>query len=202
MKILLSFFSVFLIFSPAEAQFKETWRIKANYDTLPCLTIQQTQALKAAREDGVDSLVKEADIFHEKTKAFFTKNKKFICPPVLDHPPTSDKPINIVIGEANAFEIIYIVYPWQMEVQSGKSKGEIWKVKFDDESGVGFGKTKKLKNDFTLVPLMPREADTSPYLIHSMKIPNHEKELVRICYPATQKKECNPYSEIEEKPAL
>lgn len=216
MKTLLSFFSIFLIVVPAGAQnavapagqatnntdastsLKEKWHITTNYETLPCLSIQQTQALKAAREDGVDSLVKEADIFHEKTKEFFTKNKKFICPPVLENPPGANKHINIVVGEANAFEIIYIVYPWQMEVQSGKSKDEIWKVRFDTESGVGFGKTKKLKNEFTLVPLMPRESDKSPYLIHSMKIPGHEKELIRICYPAARKKACNPYRAPDE----
>lgn len=191
--------------SPAQAQLKETWRIKANYDTLPCLTIQQRQALKTAREDGIEPIVKEADIFHEATKKFFQTHKKFICPPVLEHPPKGDKVIVAPVGESNAFEVIYVVYQSHMEIMQGnivdkKAKlPPMWQVRFDPESGVGRGKTKK-KNEFVLVPLMPRDAEKSPYLLHSMKIPGHEKELVRICYPVEKKKECNPYSDEEVKP--
>jgi len=73
-------------------------------------------------------------------------------------------------------------------------------VNFDSENGVGHGKTKVLKNEFTLVPLIPRENVQSNFLVHSMKIPGHEKELIRVCYPPEKRKECNPYAKQEIKP--
>jgi hypothetical protein len=200
MKTLFINFIIALTSVQVQAQLAPTWHIKANYDTLPCLSIQQTKALHSARQDGVESLVKEADIFHEKTKELFKKHKKFVCPPILENPPKNDKTIIATEGSSNAFESIYVVFPWQMEIMSGTAKGEIWKVNFDESTGVGMGKTKKLKNEFTIVPLIPRDADKFPYIVHSMKIPGHEKELIRLCYPETQKKECNPYAEIHEKP--
>lgn len=195
----LGFIIILLISHSAKAQLKPMWRIKGNYDTLPCMSIQETKILKQAREDGVDFLVKEAEIFHENTKAFFQKNKKFICPPLLERQvATAEKPVVAPVGSVNAFEEIYVVYPWQMEVQKGTAKDEIWKVNFSQESGVGFGKTKVKKNEFIMVPMIPREKNKSPFFIHSMKIPGHEKELIRVCYPPAQHKECNPYAQTDD----
>ena len=123
---------------------REMWYITGNYDTLPCMSINETKALKDAREDGVENLVKEADIFHENVKAFFQKHKKFICPPLLERQTASeDKPVVAPVGTVNAFEEILIVHPWQMDIMKGTAKDEIWKVNFDPENGVGHGKDRK-----------------------------------------------------------
>lgn len=196
----IGFIIILLVCNSAKAQFKEMWRMTGNYDTLPCMSIQETKALKDAREDGVEALVKEAEIFHENTKNFFQKHKKFMCPPLLErHVAATETLIISPVGTVNSFEEIYVNYPYQMEIQKGTAKDEIWKVNFDQDSGVGRGKTKVLRNEFTLVPLIPREKNRSQFMIHSMKIPGHEKELIRVCYPLEQHKSCNPYK--REEPA-
>lgn len=170
----------------------DSWHIAKSYETLPCLTLQQTKLLKQIKQDGPDTLINEADTFYEKTKKFFSTHDRFICPPTLDEKHEFDFTTPMKFGSVDNYELIHI-NQWQMEVLEGRQQKLIWKMGYDKDTGVAKGKNRP----FVLVPLTPKNSDDAPYLVHALKTTDN-KWKVHVCYPVEKQSQCNPYQPEKE----
>ena len=185
MKTLLITTALSLVTSVASAY--DSWHIAKNYETLPCLTLQQTKVLKQIKQDGPDPLIAEADTFYEKTKKFFASHDRFICPPTIEAKHEFDFTTPMKFGSVDNYELIHI-NQWQMEVLEGKQQKLIWKMGYDKDTGVAKGKNRP----FVLVPLSPKNSDEAPYLVHALKTKDNQWK-VHVCYPVEKQSQCNPY---------
>ncbi|MBX9720212.1 MAG: hypothetical protein K2X81_02360, partial [Candidatus Obscuribacterales bacterium] len=164
------------LISVSTASAYDSWHIAKSYETLPCLSLQQTKLLKQIKQDGPDTLITEADTFYEKTKKFFSTHDRFICPPTIEEKHEFDFSTPMKFGSVDNYELIHI-NQWQMEVLEGRQQKLIWKMGYDKDTGVGKGKNRP----FVLVPLSPKDSDEAPYLVHALK--SGDKWKVHVCYP-------------------
>lgn len=169
----------------------DSWHIAKNYETLPCLSLQQTKVLKQIKKEGPDALISEADTFYEKTKKFFSTHDRFICPPTIEEKHEFDFTTPMKFGSVDNYELIHI-NQWQMEVLEGRQQKLIWKMGYDKDTGIAKGKNRP----FVLVPLSPKDSDEAPYLVHALK--SGDKWKVHVCYPVEKQTQCNPYQPQQE----
>lgn len=174
------------LISVSTASAYDSWHIAKSYETLPCLSLQQTKLLKQIKQDGPDTLITEADTFYEKTKKFFSTHDRFICPPTIEEKHEFDFSTPMKFGSVDNYELIHI-NQWQMEVLEGRQQKLIWKMGYDKDTGIGKGKNRP----FVLVPLSPKDSDEAPFLVHALK--SGDKWKVHVCYPVDRQAQCNPY---------